>query len=175
VYDIGAHVGFYTLLASKLVGVRGRVIAFEPLPRNLYFLKEHLRLNGCSNVTVIAAAVGDTPGVIGFEEEPSSSMGRVSSAGNLRVSMVTLDDLTGKGDIPPPNYVKIDIEGAEMKALDGARRLFTEFRPTIFLSTHGTQEHSDCCEFLRSHGYELRPIGADSIGQIGEILGITEV
>src|SRR5574341_673203 len=59
VYDIGAHVGFYTLLASELVGPSGQVIAFEPLPRNLGYLHRHLALNSCKNVTVIEAAVGN--------------------------------------------------------------------------------------------------------------------
>jgi len=57
VYDIGAHVGFYTLLASVLVGPKGKVVAFEPLPRNIYYLKKHLRLNQCKNVILVEAAV----------------------------------------------------------------------------------------------------------------------
>ena len=47
VYDIGAHVSFYTLLAARLVSPGGKVVAFEPVPQNIYYLKEHLRLNRC--------------------------------------------------------------------------------------------------------------------------------
>lgn len=53
VFDIGAHVGFYTLLASELVGKNGKVLAFEPLPRNLSYLKRHLKLNNCQNVEIL--------------------------------------------------------------------------------------------------------------------------
>jgi hypothetical protein len=59
VFDIGAHVGFYSLLASKMVGPQGRVFAFEPVQRNLYYLHRHLQLNRIANVTVVQTAVGE--------------------------------------------------------------------------------------------------------------------
>jgi protein-L-isoaspartate O-methyltransferase len=62
VFDIGSHVGFYTLLASVLVGERGRVVAFEPIPESLRYLDTHLRINAIGNVEVIAAAVSDRAG-----------------------------------------------------------------------------------------------------------------
>src|SRR5262245_8579614 len=67
VFDVGAHVGFYTLLASVLVGKRGRVIAFEPVPANLEYLRHHIRLNRIDNVEIIEAAVSDTDGVSAFK------------------------------------------------------------------------------------------------------------
>jgi FkbM family methyltransferase len=175
VFDIGAHVGFYTLLASKLVGAPGKVIAFEPVPQNLYYLEEHLKLNGCINVEIFPVAVGETGAIVEFGEGPSSSMGKVSSSGNLKVKMVSLDELLANGDIPVPNCIKMDIEGGEMRALAGARRLLIEYHPAIFLSTHGKDQHSACCQFLRSQGYELSSIGTAPIDQTDEILAIAEV
>src|SRR6266436_706615 len=64
VYDIGAHVGFYTLLASVLVGHTGRVVAFEPSPRNLAYLRRHLAMNRLNNVTVVEGAVYDHDGEV---------------------------------------------------------------------------------------------------------------
>jgi Met-10+ like-protein len=81
VFDLGAHVGFYTLLAAVLVGPRGKVYAFEPMPDNIYFLKEHLRLNRITNLTVIDRAVSDSSGVATFVEEPSSAMGHFAALG----------------------------------------------------------------------------------------------
>src|SRR5581483_1847479 len=69
VYDVGAHVGYYTLLASKLVGARGHVYAFEPLPANLEFLERHLKLNQITNVTVVPAAVSDATGLVQQHDE----------------------------------------------------------------------------------------------------------
>ena len=141
VYDIGANVGFYTLLASVLVGPRGKVIAFEPLPSNIYFLKEHVRLNKCSNVTVIDAAVSEKSGVTFFEEHTNRCMGSLSSKGSLEVKTICLDDFVAKGEFPPPHYMKIDVEGAELLVLTGAKSILTNYHPTIFLATHGIEVH----------------------------------
>ena len=67
VFDIGAHAGYYTLIASKLVGGSGHVVAFEPAPRNLRYLRRHLSLNHVSNVTVLEVAVSDRAGVGRFD------------------------------------------------------------------------------------------------------------
>ena len=62
VFDLGAHVGFYSLLASTLVGAEGRVVSFEPVPRNLSFLRQHLALNKIENCSVWEVAVGSLDG-----------------------------------------------------------------------------------------------------------------
>ncbi len=81
VYDIGAHVGFYTLLAAECVGAKGEVVAFEPLPRNLRLLRQHLALNGYANVSVIEAAVADASGTATFVASQSHSEGRLGLGG----------------------------------------------------------------------------------------------
>ena len=144
VYDIGAHVGFYTLLASVLVGNGGRVIAFEPLPRNIHYLKKHLQLNHCNNVTLIEAAVGGKSGNAFFRIEPSSYTGYLSTEGRFKVKLVGLDEIVLNGEIPPPDYIKMDIEGGEYLALLGAREILIKYHPTIFLSTHGIEVHQKC-------------------------------
>lgn len=170
VFDLGAHVGFYTLLAAVLVGPRGKVYAFEPLPDNIHFLKAHLRLNRITNVTVIDRAVSDRSGVATFVEEPSSAMGHFTAHGELRVQTVSLDDLFLEGIIPAPDFIKIDVENAEWLALKGAENLLRIARPTIFLSTDIYDSHRQCCQFLESFGYQLRPMGARSLEQAEEIL-----
>lgn len=59
IYDIGANVGFYTLLAAELIGEEGKIFAFEPLPRNIFYLKKHIKINKFNNIVVIEAAVSD--------------------------------------------------------------------------------------------------------------------
>ena len=137
VYDIGAHVGFYTLLASKLVGPRGKVLSFEPLPRNAHYLQEHLRLNSIENVTFIQSAISDKSGTAFFEEERSGYMGSLSSKGCIEVKTDCLDELIARGDFPAPECMKIDVEGAELSVLKGAESILADNRPTIFLATHG--------------------------------------
>lgn len=171
VFDLGGHVGFYTLLASELVGSNGKVFVFEPVPQNLFYLKEHLRINHVKNVAVIEAAVTDKSGVSLFNEGSTSSMGHiVATNGKLQVRAVALDDLISTGEIPTPDYVKIDIEGAEAFALSGAKFMMAKSHPTIFLATHGSYIHQECCRLLRSLDYELQPIDGMNLEQSSEIL-----
>jgi FkbM family methyltransferase len=172
VYDLGANAGFYTLLAAELTGPSGRVVAFEPLSRNLRFLREHVRLNRLQNVTIIQAAVADRAHTAPFDEGANPSMGRLAPSGTLQVHTVTLDDLVSSGQIPPPSVIKMDIEGGEVEALLGAWRTLVEHQPRIFLSTHGPALHKRCCELLVSLGYELCSIGAPSIEGTDELLAV---
>jgi FkbM family methyltransferase len=156
-YDVGANVGFYTLLASALV-VSGRVVSFEPVPRNISYLKRHLDLNHAKNVDVYALAISDKNGVARFRAEVSGYMGHISSEGDFTVQTATLDSLVQDGRILPPNYIKMDIEGAEYQALLGARACFERYRPTLFLATHGAEIYEQCFGLLKSWGYEIRSI-----------------
>ena len=162
VYDIGAHVGFYTLLASILTGPAGRVYAFEPLPRNVRYLRKHLALNRVANVTVFEAAVTDTDGFTDFQESDSHLEGRVTPGGNLRLKTVSLDRLVTAATIAPPHFLKVDAEGAEFAVLTGAREILAQFRPVIFLATHGASLRRDCGNLLTSLGYRLRPVPGDN-------------
>jgi len=158
VFDIGANAGFYSLLASVLVGPQGKVFAFEPLPQNLGYLKEHLRMNRIKNVSVIDAAVAACPGVAHFAAGLTLSMGHLAADGFLTVRTVSLDEMVGSGKLPPPDCVKIDVEGGEAEVLLGAKLLLRELHPTIFLATHSRGLHSTCCELLRSLGYSVEPL-----------------
>ncbi len=172
-FDIGAHVGFYTLLASMLVGPSGRVYAFEPLPRNLLYLREHLRLNHISNVTVLEAAVSDRCGVTRFEEGASSFAGCIAANGSFQVETVCLDELV-PGKIPPPACIKVDAEGAEMLILSGAGTTLSTFHPTVLLATHGIESHQQSCQYLRMLGYRLQSLDGKPVEQSCEILALFE-
>jgi len=169
VFDIGANVGFYTLLASTLVG-HGRVIAFEPLPENLNHLRRHLSLNQVQNVTVVEAAVSDEEGTVLFKRGESNTKGSVDTKGDLPVTAVTIDRLISTQEVPIPSLVKMDIEGGEYRALIGARATLSEHHPEIFLATHSEEIHGKCCEFLRSLGYKLRPVVGDNVNATDEII-----
>jgi len=132
-YDIGANVGFYSLLAARLVGIEGHVYAFEPLPRNLEYLSRHIRMNNCRNITIVPCAVADCTSKRYFTV-PNSSTGHFSEAGELEVETITLDDFLFDRHARSPNIIKADIEGAEIEMLEGASRCLTECRPLVFLA-----------------------------------------
>jgi FkbM family methyltransferase len=173
VFDIGANVGYYTLLASKLVGGNGEVICFEPEPVNLMYLKKHIAMNAVGNAKVIEAAVSDRDGEVSFRRgDHETSTGRISSDGQLKVPSVTIDSLVGSGSIPPPAFLKIDIEGAEYHALCGTQKTLIAHHPIIFLATHGPEVHAQCCEFLSANGYTLHPLDGLPLEKCDEIICI---
>jgi FkbM family methyltransferase len=161
--DIGANVGFYTLLAAICGGVRCKVFSFEPLPRNLSLLREHLRLNGLSSVSVFALAVSDRSGTAHFDEGDGPFTGRLSPQGTHSVQTTSLDELSDAGVLPDPDLMKIDVEGAEYLVLQGARGLLRRARPTVFVSTHSQVLDGECVRLLESLGYLIERLAADEL------------
>jgi len=155
VYDLGANVGFYSLLGSVLVGPRGRVFSFEPLPRNLELLGKHIRGNNITNCVIVASAVSDREGTAHFEAQCDPHTTKLSATGNITVKLTSLDDLLASGEILPPNVIKCDIEGTEFDALNGARDTLERYHPKILLATHGGAVHKLCCDFLIAIGYSV--------------------
>lgn len=154
-FDVGANVGFFTLLASRLVGSSGSVVAFEPMPSNVEALRRHVKLNQVRNVTIFEAAASDHHGRARFSPSGNPSMGRLSEGGELEVETVSLDELLGSGRVPGPDLLKIDVEGAEIQVLLGSLRYLTEKRPAIVLSAHGWRLFEDCRALLEVLGYVL--------------------
>ena len=124
VIDAGAYIGYYSLLASKLVGSKGKVYSFEPSPECLALLRKNIQLNGCGNVEVFGAAASDRSGGATFYLSPynlsGSTMfdnysGRVKDP-QIEVPTVTLDEVIGDERV---DFVKMDIEGGETQALRG--------------------------------------------------------
>ena len=151
-FDIGANAGLYTLLAANQLGA-GRVYSFEPLPVNVSNLRKHVDLNHFRNVNIFNVAVSDCEGQASFEIGITCADGRLAPGGNLTVSTVSLDSMISHCEVKPPNYIKMDIEGGEFRALQGAKECFTRYRPELFLATHGKIVHDQCCESLRSWKY----------------------
>jgi FkbM family methyltransferase len=151
-YDLGANVGYYTLALSSLVGHTGHVFAFEPEARNVDFLRRHIKLNNLRNVTVIQAAVSNSRDLISFEGSRES--GRIGAGGSYRIPSISLDEFMTAGN-PEPSFIKMDIEGAERLALDGARVILTKATALWMVGTHSPQLRADCREIFRNHGYKI--------------------
>jgi FkbM family methyltransferase len=173
VYDIGANVGFYSLLASLLVGELGHVFSFEPLPANLRELRRHLELNRVRNCTVIDAAVSSVDGETAFDLSNDRCTGHLAATGTLQVRTLTLDRLIEDTGMRPPNLVKIDIEGTEYECLRGAATVMQEFRPVIFLATHGREVHVACSDLLAKWSYRITSLGAQAPDATDELIAIS--
>lgn len=159
VYDVGAHVGYFTVLMSQTVGADGRIYAFEPRPLNQRFLARHLRVNRCDNVEVFHLSVGDRDGPARLETRTGTGTGHVAEDGDLEVDMVSIDAMVGNGHLPPPTFIKIDVEGGELRVLEGARHVLETHRPRMVLATHSDELDNLCRALLMPLGYTMTDIG----------------
>jgi FkbM family methyltransferase len=169
VLDVGAHVGYYTLLSAVLAGPSGRVHSFEPNPQNADFLRRHVRINRLDSVRVEQAAVSDREGTARFDFGTGSGTGHLADAGALEVRTLRLDDYCAQHALAPA-ALKIDVEGAEMSVLQGARDMLARHRPVIFLSTHGPEVHRASLALLRELGYRVAPILGGDVEATTEVL-----
>ena len=158
VYDLGANVGFYTLLFSRLVGPGALVHAFEPVGRNVWYLRRHLELNPTLNARVHEIAVGHETGMVAFDFSACWSMGRVVArfeADTSRLPAVSLDDFVYGQGREPPDLIKMDIEGGEVDAIAGMSRLLAEQFPVLLVSVHGSSRWRECLAVLETAGYTV--------------------
>jgi len=184
--DIGAHHGYYTLLASMLVGSQGRVIAFEPSPRERTRLERHVRLNKCANVRIEQVALGASLGkaelflVEGVEDYCNSLRPPAVSAETRRVSVdvTTLDEFLSSAGLTDVHFVKLDVEGAELDVLKGARsHLKQSSRPIFMVEVYDIRTRPwgyaarDIVRFLAERSFEWfsleesgKPTPVDSAG-----------
>jgi FkbM family methyltransferase len=158
-YDVGANVGLYTLLGSRIVGSEGSIYAFEPLSENCRLLERHLELNHITNCRVINAAASNHAGIRKFDTTNGALMGRLSDSGETSVQTLDLDSFwMAEPGSRRPQFLKIDVEGAEMDVLRGASSLLSACAPGLLLATHGPEVHAKCNGYLASLGYKVTQI-----------------
>jgi len=150
VLDVGANVGFYSLLAARKAA---KVIAFEPLPENLSYLRRHIELNRLKEcIQVIPSAASDHDGTGLFSLVPGNrSEGSLSSHGTLPVRTVRLDSL---GTVP--DVIKIDVEGNEHEVLRGAIKTMRTYHPLVLVARHSGDSY--CQDLLKELGYQVSEI-----------------
>lgn len=169
VYDVGANIGFLTLLAARAVGKAGRVVAFEADPEIAMRLREHVARNSFEWIKVEETVVWSEPGTVFFERvDPTSSpdrgLGHVVSARTettIGVNSVSLDEYSETW--PAPDFIKCDVEGAEVKVFRGAERLLKEKRPGIVCEMHSEENQRMLLELFSQRGYVCEPCGTNHI------------
>jgi FkbM family methyltransferase len=171
VADVGAFIGFYTLICGSLVGESGKVIAFEPVPALAQRIAAEAERNGLSNVQVECLAVGEgdairdlwihcTPRGLGT----SSSLDRRPPGYALRVGVTSLDSYIVSRRIPRLDLVKIDVEGSELPVLRGMERTLQVLRPIVVAEFNNEEDLQVGQTFLQHRGYRVRSLGRSSYG-----------
>lgn len=117
-------------------------------------------------------AIGNFEGTASFDLGPHPTQGHLTDGlkGALTVRIVTLDGLVLAGELPPPDLIKCDIEGAEYDALMGASGILDKYGPTVFLATHGAEVHRRCCSLLADLQYSLTSLDELPVDRTGELL-----
>lgn len=158
--DIGAYIGWYSIRAAKAVGPSGRVVALEPDPANRRQLEKNLSLNGLANCTVVPMAAWSGTGKIGWESNDVPVWRKVDQAQTTAfVRAVTVDSLVDDLDLPDVRWVKMDIEGAEIEALQGAEGVLRRCHPALFIEVHETL--GPVSRFLEKFGYSIEQAAYD--------------
>lgn len=166
ILDLGANIGYFTLLCARLVGETGRVTSFEPSPENFELLRKNVAENKYTNTVLMRKGVSDTTETVRLYQ-PLRSMGHHSLAASdagepyVEIETIRLDEFIDDR----VDFIKIDVEGAELKAMQGASGILaanrnivimTEYNP-VALVRFGTPPE-DYLRFLRDHGFTFQDI-----------------
>jgi FkbM family methyltransferase len=178
VLDIGAHVGYFTLLFARLVGDEGHVYSFEPDPQNFALLQRNVELNGYSNISLFRCAVTNETGAVKlYRSRENAGDHRIfltNGRDAIVVPAVRLDDHF-RGYAGRLDFVKMDIQGAEVAALAGMSellertrpsRLIIEFAPDLLAAAGADPE--ELLGVLGARGYEIRPLDGQQLAEYTE-------
>jgi FkbM family methyltransferase len=168
-FDVGAYRGYFGGVMA--VHGAGEVHCFEPNPANVAELGRLAELNPDLPLKIHQLALGDADGETEFVLMSEDTMGKLAdssfqlerSTGDcFKVPVAKVDTLVSKGLIPAPSLIKVDVEGAEMMFLEGAKWSLETGRPAIFLEYHSGELAKRCEKFLLDRGYRLEWLGTDS-------------
>jgi FkbM family methyltransferase len=168
-YDVGANVGFFSVIAARIVGPRGSVFAFEPVSTNARYIRRNARLNKLHNIVLVRKAVTDSIGRADLCVTEYAGGAVLASAdhrspdvvGTTKVDTVSIDHLVFDLSFPAPTVVKIDVEGAESSVLRGMKRVLMEFGPVVIYELDDVtpvfleRKQRQCEDLLLGCGYRL--------------------
>jgi FkbM family methyltransferase len=167
-FDVGGHIGYFSLIAATLVQPEGSIIAFEPSPQNASQFRQNLEVNPdlARRVRLEEVAVSDAPGTAAFEEGENSYIGHLTtdsdtttqSAAAVRVRTVALDSFAD-AEALWPDFVKVDAEGAESMIFRGMDKILTTSRPTLLVEIHDRSSYLDLLTLLARQNYVARRLG----------------
>jgi FkbM family methyltransferase len=166
-FDVGAHIGFFSLLASQLVGEQGKVVAFEPDPRNAAALRANAVRNNLPQFKPVEAAAWSSSGPLEFgraAEASSYVQGQVTAISlvndnRIQVNGLAIDDFVFRdGGAPAPNLIKIDVEGAEFEVLKGTAKVIKSAMPVVICEIHYATLVPEIDAWLSERGFLLYPL-----------------
>lgn len=166
-YDIGANIGYMALVMARAVGPAGCVVAFEPSPHAFALLSVNATRSRALHVDARQLALADVEGEETFSDFDYDLVSRFGDhsadypdARVLTVCVTTLDRVIASSALRPPDFVKIDVEGAEMRVLRGMQDTLHRYRPLLLLELHEREVEEEVMAWLPARGY--RPVSLTS-------------
>jgi len=166
--DIGANIGYYATIESKIVGKSGRVIAIEPSPITFSYLKRNMELQKISNYEVHNFAMGDMEGEVNFLSHHKSNLSMVFQKGQsippgcelTTVHAITVDKFVEEKKLKNLDLIRMDVEGYEFEILNSAKKTITKYEPMIQLELHkfilGSKKLKKILLDFKNFGYTVK-------------------
>jgi FkbM family methyltransferase len=167
VVDAGANIGCFSLLFARLVGSNGKVHAFEPVKSTHDALRRNIKLNSAANVCTYRVALSDTCGEVALLSPDGNDPGKTRVAcdgerGSEMTQSMTLDTFVEEHNLDRLDFIKVDIEGSELRFLTGAAKTLARFRPIVMIELNPSaiarfgSSVDRLVAYLREFGYRLR-------------------
>lgn len=174
VYDVGGYEGVFTLFFSKAVGPAGRVITFEPNPINCQRIRENIRLNGLDNAQLFQLALGARSGkgnLVYWPEEPArgtldscyqESLRQTGDTRCVEIEVDSIDNQLALGRLPAPDFIKIDVEAAELEVVEGMNQTLAVHKPRLFIEIHSGVDVGRLTRNLQAGSYSLHHVESNT-------------
>lgn len=163
-YDIGASIGFFSLLGGKIVGQKGRVYSFEPAPHAFKILLEQINANNFNWVMPFQQCLSDRRRKVVFAVTGNAYGSSIVSPDHRKFPTIefettTIDEVIKNESLIPPTLIKIDVEDEEGNVFLGATETLNKFHPTIICEIHSSKSGRVVCPILEDYGYSCRVLG----------------
>ena len=173
IIDCGSYVGQFTILAAYLVGKEGKVIAFEPDPKNYAQLLKNIELNGLENIHPINKGVWNANAKLEFHQQGNCGSTLCATTDKKKegkitsVYVVSLDNIIKELKLDTIDFIKMDIEGAELEAIEGGKDMVKRYQPTLAIASYHLREGKQTWKMLepafQKLGYKAR---TEFLGQV---------
>lgn len=163
IIDVGAHIGTYAIPIANQIGESGKILAFEPNPRNAIVLKKNMELNKLKNITMFENAASDKNQITNLilSDDPMLSMiGNDAEEENIEIECVTLDSVYEKLKLEKIDWLKIDAEGSEINVIKGAKKILEKFHPKIIVEIRKENE-AKLKKLLFQNKYNIKYLGGE--------------
>ncbi len=181
-YDLGANIGFYSLLVAGIAGPSGRCFAFEPVASNVRRLEWNIKLNQMDQIHVIPMAVSNKVETAIFRLGANHSMGTLCDNEALQITknciaipVTTIDHFVFSEGNPPPDIIKIDIEGGEGNAMTGMIEVLKRFRPYLVCEVSGGDSALKIWDALKHTDYRVYDVNKNLIESVPNYINIIAV